>query len=129
MAAMDVEGEQAPPDEDLASKMSFRDKLMGGAKAPPPKEFIDLVEQGKMKVTLVEGNRILPQITTDKAVLESMCAPWKESLVVCLLGKTLGYRTMKTKLASIWKLSGDFDILDVDNGFYMVKFDIKEDRE
>ncbi|XP_057416460.1 uncharacterized protein LOC130711039 [Lotus japonicus] len=82
-----------------------------------------------MKVSLVEGNRLLPQITTDKEVLDEMCAPWRESLVVCLLGKRLGFCTMKMKLASIWKLTGDFDILDVDNGFYMVKFDINEDRE
>ncbi|XP_057418985.1 uncharacterized protein LOC130713214 [Lotus japonicus] len=48
----------------------------------------------------------------------------------CLpFGEEAGYRTMKVKLANTWRLSGDFDLLDVDNGFYMVKFDMKEDRE
>lgn len=82
-----------------------------------------------MKVSHVDENRLLPQITTDMAVLEEMCAPWKESLVICLLGKRLGFCTMMIKLASIWRLTRDFDILNVDNGFYMVKFDILEDRE
>lgn len=82
-----------------------------------------------MTLNQVDGNRLLPLITTDKAVLEEMCSPWKESLVVCLLGKKLGFRTMKQKLATTWKPSGDFDILDVDNGFYMVKFDMAEDRD
>lgn len=46
MAAMDVEGEKTtpaaekvPPDDTtMPSRMTFRDKLMGGAKAPSPKE-------------------------------------------------------------------------------------------
>ncbi|XP_057418988.1 uncharacterized protein LOC130713217 [Lotus japonicus] len=129
---MDIDGENVPPDGGdggATKRMTFRDKLMGGATAPAPKVFKDLVDQGKMKVNLVNGNRLLPQVTTDKEVIEEMCAPWRESLIVCLLGKKLGYRTMKVKLANTWRLSGDFDLLDVDNGFYMVKFDMKEDRE
>ncbi|XP_057418469.1 uncharacterized protein LOC130712667 [Lotus japonicus] len=130
MAAMDVEVDKAPPDDGATPKMPFRDKLMGGGgKAPPRKDYKDLVEQGKMKISLVENNRLLPQITTDKAVLDEMSAPWKEALVVCLLGKTLGFRTMKSKLASTWRLSGDFDLLDINNGFNMVKLDNQEDRE
>ena len=50
----------------------------------------------------------------------SMFAPWKEALVVCILEKKLGYRIMKSKLASTWYLSGGFDMMDVDNGFFMV---------
>ncbi|XP_057452894.1 uncharacterized protein LOC130744752 [Lotus japonicus] len=118
-----------PPNPGQPGKASFRDKLMGGAAATPPKKFKDLIEQGRMKILHVNGNRLLPMIVTEKSVLEEMCAPWREALVVCLLGKKLGFRTMKLKLASVWKTVGDFDILDVDNGFYMVKFDMKEDRE
>ncbi|XP_057432639.1 uncharacterized protein LOC130725428 [Lotus japonicus] len=36
---------------------------------------------------------------------------------------------MKMKLAGVWRLDGDFELLDVGNGFFMVKFDIKEDRD
>lgn len=36
---------------------------------------------------------------------------------------------MKDRLTRIWKLQGGFDIMDIDNGFYMVKFDLAEDRE
>ena len=61
--------------------------------------------------------------------MENMCEPWKEALVVCLLGKKLGFKTMKMKLANIWNHSGDFDLMDVDNGFYMVRFDLAVDRE
>lgn len=92
-----------PPDAGPPGKASFRDKLIGGATASPQKKFKDLVEQGRMKIQHVNGNRLLPKIVTDKSVLEEMCAPWREALVVCLLGKKLGFRTMKLKLASVWK--------------------------
>ncbi|XP_057417870.1 uncharacterized protein LOC130712053 [Lotus japonicus] len=126
---MDVDGSKPPDDGKLPERPSFRDKLMGGARAEAPKEVKDLVDQGRMKIQLVNGNRLLPRIVTDPSVVEEMSAPWKEALVVTLLGKTLGYRTMKLKLANVWRLNGEFDMIDVGNGFYMVKFDIKEDKE
>ncbi|XP_057432079.1 uncharacterized protein LOC130724823 [Lotus japonicus] len=110
------------------SRPSFRDKLMGGAKAADPKERVDLFKQGKMKVEFLYEAKRLPRIVVDKSVIEDMCAPWKEALVVCLLGKRLGFRVMKSKLAYTWRLSGDFELLDVGNGFFMVKFDMEEDR-
>ena len=35
---------------------------------------------------------------------------------------------MKSRLKGIWKLAGDFELMDVSNGFFMVRFDIKDDR-
>lgn len=46
-----------------------------------------------------------------------------------LLGKKLGYITMRDRLKTTWKLSGGLDIMDVGNGFFMVKFDLIVDRE
>ena len=42
------------------------------------------------------------------------------------LGKTFGFQHYAQ---SLWKLSEDFQLLDVDNGFFMVKFDQPNDRE
>ncbi|XP_057425871.1 uncharacterized protein LOC130719255 [Lotus japonicus] len=140
---MDVDMERvAPPagDEDLGRKkppeegtkppqrMSFKDKLMGGKEKPPRTERVDLFDEGKMTVEYVDDNPMLPRIRVDKSVIESMCAPWTEALVVCLLGKRLGYRTMKAKLESTWRPGGGFDLMDVDNGFYLVTFDREEDK-
>ncbi|XP_057456177.1 uncharacterized protein LOC130747298 [Lotus japonicus] len=108
--------------------MSFKEKLMGCKEKQPMKERVDLFDAGKMTVEYVDDNPMLPRIRVDKSVIESMCAPWREALVVCLLGKRLGYRLMKSKLASIWKPASGFDLMDVDNGFFMVTFDREEDK-
>lgn len=36
---------------------------------------------------------------------------------------------MKERLKKLWKVLGGFDILDVDNGFYMVKCELLADSE
>lgn len=82
-----------------------------------------------MTVEYYNGNLMLPRIRVDKAVMEDMCEPWRDALVVSLLGKKLGHRTMKAKLTQLWKLVGNFTLMDVDNGFYLVKFDMEADRE
>ncbi|KAL6555033.1 hypothetical protein OROGR_006291 [Orobanche gracilis] len=111
---------QKPPD-DNATRQSFRDKLLGTNSATPPKQRVNFWKEKKMTLEFVQGNEMLPRIRVDKGLTEAMCAPWKEALVVSLLGKKLGFRTMEAKLADAWNLAGDFDLLDVDNGFYMVR--------
>lgn len=124
------EGSSKPPDNSTQpQRTSFKDKLMGGANVSPPKKFEDLIDNGKMKVVYVNDNPLLPKIVVERTVIENMCSPWKDALVVSLLGKRLGYKLMKSKLTSLWRLSGEFDLMDVDNGFYMVKFDRDEDKE
>lgn len=69
-----------------------------------------------------------PKVVINDSVFEGLCAPWQDALVVKLLGKRLGYFTMKDKLSRLWKLSAGFDILDIGNGYYMAKFDVEGDR-
>lgn len=61
-------------------------------------------------------------------VLEELSKPWKEALVMKLLGKTLGFNLMKNKLASTWKVMRDIEIMDIENGYFMVLFVDNEDR-
>ena len=64
----------------------------------------------------------------DKLV-EAMAMPWKDALVVKVLGLFLRFTTMREKLKVIWRLAAGFEIMDVGNGYFMVKFDNHEDRE
>jgi hypothetical protein len=65
----------------------------------------------------------------DDSVFEGLCSSWKDALVIKLLGKNLGYQVMKERLQKIWRTTGGFDIRDVDNGFFIVKFDLPIDKE
>ncbi|PNY14400.1 hypothetical protein L195_g011081 [Trifolium pratense] len=115
----------APP----SAKPSFRDKLMGSNQEIPTREKEDMLEKKLVRIELENGNRLLPKIHLDPQVFQELCTPWKDALVVKLLGKKLGYHTMKERLQKVWKLQGGLEIMDNDNGFYMVKLDLAADKE
>jgi hypothetical protein len=120
-----------PPDPNTPppQKPSFRDKLLESTQETLIREKEDMIEKKLVRIELEDGNRLLPKIHLDPKVFQKLCTPWKDAIVVKLLGKTLGYNTMKERLQKIWKLQGGFDIMDNDNGFYMVKFDQAVDKE
>ncbi|KAK2353453.1 zinc ion binding / nucleic acid binding protein [Trifolium repens] len=125
-----------PPDNNISEQrkstatVSFRDKLLGGHQAAPTsREKVDLIAQKLVRIEHEDGNRLLPKVYLDDNVFKGMCSSWTDAIVVKLLGKTLGYRTMKDRLQKIWKPTGGFEMRDVDNGFYTVKFDLAADKE
>lgn len=50
-------------------------------------------------------------------------------LIDKLLGKNIGFITMREKLKMTWKLEGGFDLIDISNKYFVVKFDIATERE
>ncbi|KAJ6969952.1 hypothetical protein NC653_034499 [Populus alba x Populus x berolinensis] len=63
---------------------------------------------------------------TNDGVFNNLCIPWHDSLITKLFGKSVGFFQMKSRLRGVWKQSGDFELMDVNNGFFAVKFDIKD---
>lgn len=110
------------------ARVSFRDMVMGNKEAPPPRKTVYLLKEGLASITYENGNPLLPKVTINDSVFEGLCAPWKDALVVKLLGKRLGYNVLKDRLMRLWKLSSGFDMMDIGNDFYMVKFDVELDR-
>lgn len=119
-------GSEAEP---METHISFRDKVLGNKQAPPVREKVDLIACNMVRVEHENGNRLLPKVYLDERIFQDLCNPWQDALVVKLLGKQIGYNTTKDRLLKIRRLSGGFDIMDVDNGFFMVKFDLPEDKE
>lgn len=74
---------------------------MGNIQAPPMREKVDLIAKKLVSITYEQGNRLLPKVHLDESVFNELCAPWKDSLVVKLLGKSIGYNMMKEKLKKV----------------------------
>lgn len=113
----------------VTPKISFRDKVLGDKPIPPPLPKRDQIAEELMFITYQDGNPLLPQVKLDPRLLDNLYEPWRDALVIKLLEKTVGYRVMKERLQRLWKLQGGFEILDVDNGYFMVKFDLQSDKE
>lgn len=118
---------EKPPDNNKKTT-SFRDKVIGNIVVPPPRSKIDLFEKKLARIEYHENNPLLPMVHLDDSVFEGLSTPWKDALVVKLLGKSIGYLAMKERLQRIWKPMAGFDVMDLGNGFFMVKFDEESDR-
>src|ERR1044072_488069 len=53
----------------------------------------------------------------------------RDCLVIKLLGKHIGYGALCEKLRHIWKMSGGYEVRDIHHGYFLVKFDLEEDKE
>lgn len=54
-------------------------------------EKTDLIAKELPTITHVGGNRLLPQVKLNTELFDALCEPWRDALVVKLLGKTVGY--------------------------------------
>ncbi|KAG4946606.1 hypothetical protein JHK87_042613 [Glycine soja] len=100
---------------------------MGNKAIAPPRQKVDLIWQKPATIVYKDDNRVKPMVHIVDFVFEVLCAPWEDALVAKLLGKCIGYNVMKDRLTCLWRLIVGFDILDIDNNFYMVKFDMEMD--
>jgi len=98
-------------DENQKKKISFRDILTEGRQKAPTKERVNLVEKGLVKIEYEGGNKLLPKVFLDESYFQDLCHPWKDALVVKLLGKTGGYNVLNDRLTKMWKLQGQFEIM------------------
>jgi hypothetical protein len=110
-------------------KISFRDKLMGANAVSQRREYVDLIEKQLFRIDLEEGDRLKPKGYLNEKVVTELCMTCTDAVIIKLLGKTIGYVTMKERLKGLWKLAGNFDRVDIGHGFFMVKFDLEADRE
>lgn len=122
-----------PPDDGGGGrqpKLSFRDMVLGSkmVEPPKPKERVDLVGEKLATIVYEDDNPLKPMVYIADSVFDGLCAPWKDALVIKLLGKSVGYNTMKDWLVRVWKPVAGFEIMDIGNDYYMVKFDEEVDR-
>jgi hypothetical protein len=56
-------------------------------------------------------------------------APWTASLIVKVFGRSVGYMFLVNKLKAIWKTNNGFSCVDLGLGFFLIKFENRDDFE
>jgi len=107
---------------------SFRDKVLGSAQAPVMREKVDLLAQKLVTIEHVQGNKLCPMLHVEKKVIDELSVPWKDALVVKLLDGHLVFDSMKSNLGTAWNLEGKFDMKEIGNDFFMVKFNSEDGK-
>ncbi|GAU15905.1 hypothetical protein TSUD_41270 [Trifolium subterraneum] len=54
--------------------------------------------------------------------------PWRNGVIVKLLGRKIGFKAFENRLKQMWIRNGIINIVDVGNDFFLVTFTNKEDH-
>lgn len=68
-------------------RISFRDKVLGQQGPSPQRECVDLIAKKLFTITHEKGKRLRPKYDLAPSVVEELRQPWKDAIIVKLLGK------------------------------------------
>lgn len=134
-----VDGEEGDeemlPAQDASQPRSWKDRLLGtilgsGGRPLTGHNFegdddFELLESDIEKAT-INGT---PTIYFSNQINQFLVNGMAHTVVIKLLGRTIGYTALYNKVCAIWKPKQGFQLIDVENGYFLAKFQNKEDFE
>ncbi|KAI7985157.1 hypothetical protein LOK49_LG14G01351 [Camellia lanceoleosa] len=72
-------------------------------------------------------NPDIPKVTLPRTLIRKIRRPWKDCLIVRLLGRNIGFKVLCNRVHNLWGLQGDFEVVDLGVGFFLFKFEMKQD--
>lgn len=126
----DGDGNPSGKPPEPTRRPTFKEKVLGKATIEKRKKVCNLVDVGIMKKDLIDGSSFFPMFDfKDDRSYEEIYKPWEDCLVVKLLGRHIGYKALCDRLKLLRKPSGCIEVRDILHGYFLVQFDLKEDRE
>lgn len=95
--------------EEGFTKTSFKDKAMRKVGS----EKVDLIEKNLFTIEHEDEDRLKSKCFVDGTISQELWNPWKEAVIIKLLGKRLSFFVMHDWLRVIWKLLGGFEMVDI----------------
>lgn len=68
-----------------------------------------------------------PKLELSKEKYISLFKPWRGALFIKLLGKSVSFRVMQQRTTSLWNLPKGCELIDLEGGYYVVRFFSRED--
>ena len=121
--AQGVDGDNPPP-------VSFRDKLLE-TRMEMEEEFMGKEEDIDIDIgdVVIEREGFLLAISFSQKVHSQLVKPWQSTVVVKLLGRSIGYKVLCNRLEALWNMSHGFSVLDLENNYFLVHFKRESDAQ
>ncbi|XP_017644360.1 uncharacterized protein LOC108485001 [Gossypium arboreum] len=103
--------------------MLFGSKVGDASKRTNEKEDIDFLE-GDIQKNFVNG---VPSITFSDRIHHILFQGMENIVVLKLLGRNIGFSVLQNKIYSMWKPSAPIHMMDIENDYFLVKFQNKQD--
>lgn len=62
-----------------------------------------------------------PQVKFSRRVYSSIDENNKQTLIMRMLGRSIGYRALVNRIESFWGLTSEYKIVDLDNNYFLIK--------
>ncbi|KAK4283752.1 hypothetical protein QN277_000672 [Acacia crassicarpa] len=93
------------------------------------KEADEGVDQEEEAVESWHRTGKLPKLQVSAEEYDAWCKPFRNSLIVKLLGKTVSVGFMRFRMERMWALKGPVRVTPLSNGYFLVLFSSTEDRD
>ena len=74
-----------------------------------------------------EEDEDCPTIRLSKVEKARLRSPWRQTLIVKVLGRTVGYTYLLRRIKALWHPKSHIDLVAMDNDYFLVKFASKDD--
>ncbi|XP_061350093.1 uncharacterized protein LOC133295303 [Gastrolobium bilobum] len=119
------------------SVVSYKDSLLhlnGGSSEEKETEVLENLgfEEDEESQFMEECNQSVddpfcPSYRFEKEIHKESCKPWRMAVIVKLLGKRVGVKFFQNRLLKMWNLSGSYEFIDMENDYFLFRFDKIED--
>lgn len=82
-------------------------------------------EDAEEEIQEVDGEEMdpfCPYISVTAEDRKILCRTWRKEIIIKMLGRRMVYRLLFGRLAKLWNLSGNFELIDLQNEFFLVRF-------
>lgn len=114
--------------------ISWNDKLLGGNPGAIDKVKMDSPNvdtdddleffEGDIRRSIVNG---IPAIDFSERIQKTLFKEMELKVVIKLLGRNIGYGVLNNLISSLWNPIKPFHLMDIENGYYLVKFQSIDD--
>ncbi|KAK4272616.1 hypothetical protein QN277_021145 [Acacia crassicarpa] len=77
--------------------------------------------------TIEDPNRNFPTFVFSSKMKKRMYKVWRDSLIIKLLGRNIGFKALESRVQSFWAKRGVTKLINIGHGYFVVKFSNKED--
>ena len=110
---------------------SFKSKLVNASNPNQWQGF----GAGKDKLKIADGDITVtvgptgPAMKLSDGLKTQLCRPWEKAVILKTMGRSHTLNFMHTKLKQKWNLHGNWQLTDLEDGYFVVRFQMEDDLE
>ncbi|KAL4290564.1 hypothetical protein GQ457_14G013460 [Hibiscus cannabinus] len=78
---------------------------------------------------VVNNSGVFPKIRFSDRFHQQIDVKLSKSLIVRLLGRSIGYRALKNRVLALWRPMGEVSIVDLENDYHLIRFAVDADYD